>query len=151
MSQAKKHVHLAGGKGCDLEEALLETRAFLAEVFKGRLDTDEAESLAQVVPGPLITSTQHDLMGLSPQSTMAEMKELLTAACEEVGHLDPHLSVQTKAKAKWSNHSLRRMADTTARRTKNVTEHGREVVTSEEIDLYFGWHEAELSKDMQIQ
>ena len=27
---------------------------------------------------------------------------------------------------------------------------GREPVTTQDIDLYFGWHEMELSQDMQI-
>ena len=78
------------------------------------------------------------------------MKQLLTLACDQVGVNDPHMSAQQRAVAKWTNHSLRRAADTTARRTKLVTDHGRAIVTTEEIDLYFGWHEEELSKDMQI-
>jgi hypothetical protein len=90
------------------------------------------------------------LMGIDPASTTKTMKELLTSACEAVGPADPHLSGQLRSVAKWTNHSLRRSADTEARRSKSVTEHGRTEVTTTEIDLYFGWHEMELSKDMQI-
>jgi hypothetical protein len=106
--------------------------------------------MATVVPAPLMLSTQHMLMGVAPSSTYETMKELLTKACDEVYTQDPYLSAQLRQTSKWSNHSLRRAADTIARRTRLATDHGREAVTKEEIDIYFGWHEAELSKDMQI-
>ena len=106
--------------------------------------------MASVVPAPLLLSTQHLLMGVAPSSTYETMKELLTSACDEVGASDPYMSAQLRATTKWTNHSLRRAADTIARRTRLITEHGREAVTTEENDLYFGWHEMELSKDMQI-
>ena len=151
-SQAKKHVSIAGGRADSREvrKALSEVKTFLIRLKAERLPVEQAADMAAVVPGPLLISTQHALMGLQPSSTYATMKQILTAACDAVGANDPHMSSQQRAIAKWTNHSLRRAADTTARRTKLVTEHGREIVTTEEIDLYFGWHEEELSKDMQI-
>ena len=151
-SQAKKHVNIATGRAASLQirEALPEARGFMVRLMEGRLEPDAAEAMVAVVPRPLVISTQHPLMGLDPGSTSGTMKELLTAACESVGAGDPHLSAQLKVEAKWSNHSLRRAADTEARRSMNVSEHGRKPVTATEIDLYFGWHEQELSKDMQI-
>ena len=151
-SQAKRHVNIAGGRSDsrEVKKALAEVKTFLIQLKEGRLPSEQAADMASVVPGPLLISTQHPLMGIQPSSTYATMKQLLTAACDAVGAHDPHMSSQQRAVAKWTNHSLRRAADTTARRTKLVTEHGREIVTTQEIDLYFGWHEEELSKDMQI-
>ena len=45
---------------------------------------------------------------------------------------------------KWATHSLRRLADTVARRYRKETE-----VTEAMIDIYFGWHEKVLLKAMQ--
>ena len=151
-SQAKKHVNIAGGRAGSREvlKALAEVKTFLIRLKLEKLPAEQAADMAAVVPGPLLISTQHALMGLQPSSTYATMKQLLTSACDEVGANDPHMSAQQRAVAKWTNHSMRRTADTTARRTKLVTEHGREIVTTQEIDLYFGWHEEELTKDMQI-
>ena len=151
-SQAKKHVNIAGGRGASevIRLAYLEARDFVRELMSDRISADEADAMVAVVPAPLLLSTQHMLSGLDPGSTTSTMKDLLTTACESVGAEDPHFSAQLKAEAKWTNHSLRRAADTEARRSKDVTEHGRKPVTTQEIDLYFGWHEMELSKDMQI-
>jgi len=151
-SQAKKHVLIAGGRAnsAAVREALAEAEGWAIARMKGRLSPEDAKKLVAVVPAPLLLSTQHMLMGIAPGSTSTTMKELMTKACEEVGGQDPHLSAQLRQNAKWTNHSWRRCADTTARRTKDVTDMGREPVTSQEIDLYFGWHEMELSQDMQI-
>ena len=46
---------------------------------------------------------------------------------------------------KWSTHSLRRGADTVARRDMEVTG-----TKESEIDIFFGWHEKVLLKDMQV-
>jgi hypothetical protein len=151
-SQAKKHVNIAGGRGASLElsGAYSEARAFIRQLMADRITEEEADEMISVVPRPLVISTQHPLVGLDPGSTSRTMKELLTSACDAVGANDPHLSAQLRAEAKWSSHSLRRAADTEARRSKDITEHGRKPVTASEIDLFFGWHEEELSKDMQI-
>ena len=45
----------------------------------------------------------------------------------------------------WSTHSLRRLADTTARR--HMEDSG---ATVDQIDIYFGWHERVLLKAMQV-
>ena len=63
---------------------------------------------------------------------------------------DPDFSLQGLLEPIWSNHSLRRLADSTARRHMHVTTDGRMPVTAEEIDIFFGWHETEMSQDMQI-
>ena len=47
---------------------------------------------------------------------------------------------------KWSTHSLRRLADTTARRYREETN-----TTEAEIDIYFGWNERMLKKAMQVR
>ena len=46
---------------------------------------------------------------------------------------------------KFSTHSLRRLADTQARRYREATG-----TTEDEIDIYFGWHEKILLKAMQV-
>ena len=151
-SQAKKHINIAGGRANSeaISLALLEAQAWVVQRMRGRLSEEEAKEMVAVVPAPLLLSTQHMLMGIQPSSTSTTMKELLTLACADVGDRDPHLSMQLKKEAKWTNHSLRRHADTEARRWKESTAAGRRPVTTQEIDLYFGWHEMELSKDMQI-
>ena len=60
------------------------------------------------------------------------------------GVKDPHLEVEPGQEPKFSSHSLRRLADTVARRDMSITG------TSEaEIDIYFGWQEKILLKAMQ--
>ena len=72
------------------------------------------------------------------------MKELLTLAAFNLKGKDEELDVEAGREAKWSSHSLRRLADTTARRFRVDMD-----VTEAEIDLYFGWHEKVLLKEMQ--
>ena len=48
-------------------------------------------------------------------------------------------------RSKWSSHSLRRLADTCARRYRDYAK-----VTETQIDLYFGWQERILKKAMQV-
>jgi hypothetical protein len=72
------------------------------------------------------------------------MKELLTLAASNLKGKDEELDVEAGREAKWSSHSLRRLADTTARRFRVDMD-----VTEAEIDLYFGWHEKVLLKEMQ--
>ena len=50
----------------------------------------------------------------------------------------------------WTNHSLRRMADTNARENMRNLIEGRDEVLPWEIDLYFGWNEAKMSMEMQL-
>ena len=58
---------------------------------------------------------------------------------------DPELDLQPGQKPKWSTHSLRRLADTVARRYMEVTG-----ATEDQIDIFFGWHEKVLLKAMQV-
>ena len=58
---------------------------------------------------------------------------------------DPDLDLRAGEEPRWSTHSLRRLADTTARRHRKETG-----TTTDEIDLYFGWQERILKKAMQV-
>ena len=76
---------------------------------------------------------------------MAYTKELLVKAWKELLGSDPELDLDPGQEPKWSTHSLRRLADTTARRYMEATG-----VTEDQIDIYFGWHEKVLLKAMQV-
>ena len=144
----KKYVNIAGGPAGSegLTEALHElTRS-------GLIHSSEQ---ASIVMGPLIRATAGahvTLMPLASSSTFGVSKELLEDAYARANadSPDPHFDLQGLLQPIFSNHSWRRLADSQARRDMNVVEGGREPVTKEEIDLYFGWHEMELSKDMQL-
>jgi hypothetical protein len=140
---AKKYVNIAGGGGADgdVREALAWA---VARGFE-----------ASLVPGPLLLATTGGrsstvtLMPLSTSSAFAPTKELLQKAFDKAnaveGDPDPDLDVRSGRDTKWSTHSLRRLADTTARRYREVTG------TSEpEIDIFFGWNERVLLKAMQM-
>ena len=58
---------------------------------------------------------------------------------------DPDLEIGRYDVPSWSTHSLRRLADTVARRHMGETG-----VTESQIDIYFGWHERLLLRSMQI-
>lgn len=141
-SQAKKHVHVAGG---DSKETLEGVRSYFEE-----LGFD-----ASIVEGPLLLSTTAGgrkrvptLMPLSTSSTFAPTKKLLDIAYyranADPSNPDPDLDCEPGTAPKWSTHSLRRLADTVARRYRE--ESG---TTEAEIDLYFGWNERMLKKAMQ--
>jgi hypothetical protein len=78
----------------------------------------------------------------------APTKELLTKAWEAANadplDPDPDLDVDARREPRWATHSLRRLADTIARRFREQTG-----VTEAMIDIYFGWHEKILLKAMQ--
>ena len=139
---AKKYVNIAGGGGeaADMRAAL---RWALEQGF-----------MASLMPGPMLLATTGGrrpamtVMPLSVSSAFAPTKALLETACERAGAVegdpDPDLDVREGRQAKWTTHSLRRLADTTARRYREITG------TSEsEIDLFFGWNERVLLKAMQ--
>ena len=108
-----------------------------------------------VVPGPLLRATtggarpQATHMPLAVSSTFAPTKELLEKAfemsMEDPANPDPHLNLRRGEQPKWSTHSLRRLAATTARRHRE-----KSGATVDEIDLYFGWKEKILKKAMQM-
>ena len=85
-------------------------------------------------------------MPLATSSAFAPTKELLTAAWEfatsDPQDPDPDLELGMGEIPKWTTHSLRRLADTTARRYREQSG-----VTADEIDIYFGWNERVLLKD----
>ena len=144
-SQARKYVNVAGGRaGCEAIQAMLDT-------LKG----EKLESFASVVPGPLIRATRGFTvthMPLQPGSTHAPMARILAESCEEANRLspDPDLDLGERLVADWNNHSLRRMADTNARRHMRNLAFGREAVLPWEIDMLMGWNEAEMEMEMQL-
>ena len=91
-------------------------------------------------------------MPLQTSSTFKTIKAITERACTIANSVtpDPDLDLQSRAVAAWTNHSWRRLADTTARRTRLDTRFGRDVVEPWEIDLLFGWNEAEMEKEMQL-
>jgi hypothetical protein len=140
---AKKYVNIAGGRG----EAA-DVRAALAWALAQGYE-------ASLLPGPLLLATtggaraKATLMPFSTSSGFAPTKDLLQKAFEKANAVeadpDPDLDVRFGRDTKWSTHSLRRLADTTARRYREVTN------TSEaEIDIFFGWNERVLLKAMQL-
>jgi len=58
---------------------------------------------------------------------------------------DPDLDLGPGEEPKWTTHSLRRLADTVARRYREVSG-----TTAAQIDIYFGWQERILKKAMQV-
>ena len=132
-AQEKKYINVASGSSDD--EELGRVRDALAE----------EGYLANIVPGPLLMA-QKKIMPLSTSTASPHVKELLTKAWEELKKDgDPDLDLPADKLPKWSSHSLRRLADTVARR------YMEETGTSEaEIDIFFGWHEKVLLKAMQV-
>ena len=85
-------------------------------------------------------------MPLAIGSAFAPTKEILERACVQANHYDadPDLDVGHGQRMMWSTHSLRRLADTVARRYMDLMG-----VSEDQIDIYFGWHEKMLLKEMQ--
>ena len=147
QSADKKYINVAGGASDDAN------LGFFAQQL--RLSGFAAE----VVPGPLLLATtggkypKIKMMPLSVDSTGAPTAELLRMAHGELNKpyglpgmaADPDLDLPANKPAKWSTHSLRRLADTTARRYAKLMD-----VSEQQIDIYFGWHEKILLKNMQI-
>ena len=144
-SQAKKYVNIAGGAA--------NSRAVAEAVML--MNSKGWGAFTSVTPGPLIRSTSGYLvthMPLQTSSTFDTIKQILSASCEAANKVeaDPHLDLQGRTAPVWTNHSLRRLGDTNARRFMEDTRFGRKVVKPWEIDLLFGWNEAEMEKDMQM-
>ena len=142
-SQLKKYVNLMGGASdnADLRHGLSLFRSMGFE--------------ASLTPGPLLLATSGGryakvtAMPLATSSAFGPTKELLTRAHEKAtadpADPDPDLDLRPGDLPKWTTHSLRRMANTSAQRFKEITE-----VTSDEIDIFFGWQERVLLKAMQV-
>ena len=88
-------------------------------------------------------------MPLDTSSTFKVTKEILArafmVATADPTDPDPCLDLPAGQEPKWTTHSLRRLADTVARRDR--TKNG---VTEAQIDIYFGWQERILKKAMQV-
>ena len=138
---SKKYVNVRGGRradpGLDALKARLEQKGFVVTI----------------VPGPLLLATtggangRGTLMPLSVSTALGNTKSLLEKSALRASRMvggDPELEVSYGRPAHWTSHSLRRLADTVARKFQKANE-----VTDEEIDLYFGWHEAILLKEMR--
>jgi hypothetical protein len=144
-SQAKKYINVAGGRGDD------------ASLVKLRDQLTALGFQTSVVPGPLLLAStggkasRPTLMPLSTSSTFTMTKEILSKAYlmsnSDPNDPDPDLEVDFAAgeTPKWTTHSLRRMADTVARRYQETTG-----VSEADIDLFFGWNERVLLKAMQV-
>ena len=89
------------------------------------------------------------LLPFAISSTFAPTKELLMLACAKPNRdptdPDPDLDLELGAEPKRSTHSLRRGSDTVARRDMEATE-----ASASDIDLFYGWHEKVLTKEMQV-
>ena len=142
-SGEKKFVNVAGGRRSDPE---------LAQVVSYMR---QRGFTAHLVPGPLLLATtggkapRPTLMPFSTSSASTPVKKMLMAAYEKANQdpadPDPHIDLQAGKAPKFSTHSLRREADTAARRLRVKSE-----TTEPEIDIYFGWNERVLLKAMQV-
>ena len=144
-SQEKKYVNLLGGDS--------QSR----DLRRGLELLTQLGYTARVVPGPFLLATTGGAgqrptittMPLSVSSSFAPTKEVLTEAWRQANldpaDPDPDIDLRNGEEPKWSTHSLRRLADTVARRYREVTG-----VTEDEIDIYFGWHERQLLRAMQV-
>ena len=87
-------------------------------------------------------------MPLSTQSTYDSLNLMMAEAfirASPAGDPDPELDLQGLEQPLWGHHSFRRMADTIARQTRDVTG-----ASEQDIDLLFGWMEAFYSSKMQM-
>ena len=120
------------------------------------LQAEGFKDMVSVVPGPLLRASSGKTithMPLATSSTFATTKTLLSTAYRLANAESPDPDLDTQAQRlepDWASHSLRRCSDTHARRHMNDTRFGRKPVDKWEIDLYYGWNEAEMKKDMQM-
>ena len=148
-SQSRKYVNILAGRRQD------------KDLEKVRQEVESLGLNARIVPGPFLLSTSggaHGVLTCMPlqvESASAVSKAMLEKAAMKANcdprDPDPDLDVDvrdsgTKAweKAKWTSHSMRRLANTIARRYRGETD-----TTEAEIDIYLGWHERVLLKQMQ--
>ena len=137
----KRYINVVGGKRSSLD---------IASVC---LELERAGFAHSVIPGPLMRAThfrtpvRFSHMPLQTQSTYEVFHSLFDAAFEELmaGGGDPELDLQGLAAPQWGHHSLRRLADTVARQTRDITG-----ATEQDIDMVFGWLEAMYSQRMQL-
>ena len=145
-SQSKRYINVQGGASGSEKiskmVALLQAKGF--------------KDMVSVVPGPLLRASSGKTithMPLSTSSTFTTTKALLSSAYKlaNIDTPDPDLETQAqRSEPDWASHSLRRCSDTHARRHMGDTRFGRRPVEKWEIDVYYGWNEAEMKKDMQM-
>jgi hypothetical protein len=151
LGEDERYVNVVGGRR-DGEE-LREGMAWLAALGLAKY--------ASVVPGPLIRSTLGYLvthMPLAVSSTYTHLVEGIGEAYAEMKAekiVDPELDLAGQVEPHWGNHSLRRHADAVAQRARQegrlkATPKGLEEVTSNLIDVFFGWALKELRQKMQL-
>ena len=107
----------------------------------------------QLVPAPLLRSTHSGGSLLTPmpltyKGAYEVMKTYMTEAlvlANPEGDPDPDLDLAGHEKPKWTQYSLRRAGERSAR--NNQHRHG---LPRAEIDLYSGWDLYEHSRDMQL-
>ena len=142
-SQQKKYVNVVMMAGSDPELDAVQMY-FKAHGFD-----------ASRVPAPLLLTTTGGtrpkvlIQPFSVQSAPGPTKELLEKAHRDANTAamgpDPDLDTDPRRPCKWSTHSLRRLADSVARRYRHVSG-----ATEAQIDIYFGWNERVLLKAMQV-
>jgi hypothetical protein len=143
IAEERRYVNVAGGarrsEGVVAAEAWLRARGFGARVH--------------VVAGPLLRATEPGSgklthMPLTPGSSYVHHVGALRAAYEISARMeapDLELDLQGEDAPHFANHSLRRHADRVARETRAQTG-----ASEMDIDVVFGWNEAERRKNMQL-
>ena len=141
-STDKKYINVVGGvfESEDMATVTLE------------LERAGFGDLLRQVPGPLMRGTHGVQLGytnmpLSPQSTYDTLHKLFDEAYKLANEEspDPELDLQGLRTPLWGHHSLRRFADTNARKWMDVTG-----ASERDIDLVFGWQEQFYSQKMQL-
>ena len=153
IDQERRFVNVCGGakRSADVIEA------------KRWLDEHGFGSWADVVKGPLFRAMHGAMpshMPLQPDSCYKDMVAALKRAGEltlerhRAGDVDTELERNAIDNAeggyRWSSHSLRRYADSVARRHLGKLTEAGVAKPCELIDYYFGWKLREMMKDMQL-
>ena len=110
----------------------------------------------QLVPAPLLRATHLGGSTLTPmpltydvaQSSMKLIFEHAYMVANPASDPDPEFDLQGHDKARWGQHSWRRMGEKTARDDEATW--SALGLTSDDVDLYSGWEQRKLSQVMQI-
>ena len=140
----KKYVNVVGGAAGDRVIGATVTMLLKAGFTEA--------GLVSTTAGPLVRATRGSNllthMPLQPQ-TASEMSSVLQEAWDmanaDPADPDPQRDLEGRDSPVFGEHSLRRMADTVARRTMELTG-----ATEMDLDLMFGWQEKMYSRKMQI-
>jgi len=143
-SELKKYVNMIGGRtGC------WANRLVVTELTDAGLG-----GFATPIPGPLMrafTRKGKKVLSHMPHTANSTYQgpyaiktvlEQAHAVVQDTAEGDPEFDGGTRIA--FGNHSLRRFADTIARQSM-----AQLIISEEEINVYFGWKETELLKDMQ--